>query len=401
MLLLACSVVNAAPPAAVGGTGVTAADYYRRAFHVARPEKRIELLTKALARNPNHVPSLRHRSALYAMLGKKKLAFADGARAAELAPGDPTINSLAGSKAEDLKLYEQAARFYRRALAFDRNRVPARARLVDVLVKLRQVKAALEQANVLVEHRPEMDYPYSIRADAHEWNDQFAEAVRDLTVLIDRHPNDPKYTQSYLRRCINYRFLGEGAKALADAEKALQLKGNTSFGLAARGCSYEVLGQLDKAFDDYQKAAEFKDDRRYFMIWSCIILRKLGKRPEADKLIQNFLKELKDDKWIAPVIKYLAGEMAEKDVFKLALDKDPETTREQLCEAYYYVGACYMADKKYAEAEALFKKCLAQRVNNFYEHGFAIRDLRTIRKRRAEKGAGKNLQGNRDTGEQK
>ena len=82
------------------------------------------------------------------------------------------------------------------------------------------------------------------------------------------------------------------------------------------------------------------------------------------------------------MINYLAGEMAEKEVFKLAIDKDAETTREQFCEAYYYVGACYLADKKYAEAVALFKKCLAQRVNNFYEHGFAIRDLRTIKKLR-------------------
>ena len=384
MLLLACSVLHAAAPGA-GGTGVTAADYHRRAFHVASPEKRIQLLTKALALNPDHVPSLRHRSALYAMLGKKKLSFADAARAAELAPEDPEVNSIAGSKAEDLKLYKQAARFFRQALACDQGRVPARARLIDVLIKLRQVKAALEHANVLVERRPDMDYPYALRADAYEWNDRFADAVRDLTVLIRRHPDDPKYTQNYLRRCINYRFLGEGAKALADAEKALRLKGKTSFGLAARGCSYEVLGQLDKALDDYQKATELKGDHRYFMIWSCIVLRKLGRRAEADKLIRGFLKKLKDDKWIAPVIKYLAGQMTEQEVFKLALDKDPETTREQLCEAYYYVGACYMADKNYARAEALFKKCLAQRVNNFYEHGFAIRDLRTIKKLREKR----------------
>ena len=374
ILILALSAVN--------GTGTTAADYYRRALHAAKPEKRIELLDKALEINPNYVPALRHRAAVLSILGKKKLALADAVRAAELSPGDPHVNYTAAAIAGELKEHALAARLYGRALALRRKDMILRARKVQALIKLRRVGEALKDADYLVERRPRENFPYALRADVYEWADRYAEAVADLTVLIRRRPDESQY---YLQRCINYRCMGDGQKALADAQKAMQLKGNTAYIYAARGCSYEVLGDLKSALEDYKKAADLDDEKRYFTIWSCIILRKLGKRTEADKFINEFLKTHKEDKWIAPVIKYLAGKMTEAEVFKLARHKDPEKQREQLCEAYYYVGACHLADKKLDAAEKLFRKCLAQRVNNFYEHGFAIRDLRTIKKLREKK----------------
>ena len=388
--------------AAAHGTGTTAADYYRRSFHASTPQKRVELLDKALAINPNHVPALRYRSTLYSILGKKRLALADSARAADLSPRDPSTNRAAGILADELKEYAKAARFYGRALAFDRADVALRSRRIRVLIKLLKTGEALEDANFLVERHPHQDFAYSVRADVYEWCDKYADAARDMTVLIKRDPKEARY---YLRRCINYRGAGEGEKALADAEKAIQLKGDTAYGCAARGCSYELLGRLDKALADYKRAADLDDDRRFYVIWSCLILRKQGKREEAEKLARDFVKELKDDKWVAPVLKYLAGQMTEEEVFRRARHKDPEKNREQHCEGYYYVGACYLADGKLDKAQELFTKCLAQRVHNFYEHGFAIRDLRTIRKLRAEAGAkmsdGKNVKGNGDRGGEK
>jgi len=393
-----CAIALAAAPAP-GATGTTAADYYRRAFHVATVEARIELLTRALAVNPNHVPSLRYRSTLHAIQGRDEPAYADAARAADLSPADPDLNYSAGLKADKLKRYADAARLYGRALALDRTSTRVRIQYLFALIKLRRIDPALKQADRLVELRPDTNVPYSVRADVYEWADRYADAVRDLTVLVGR---DPKNASHYLRRCINYRCLGEGEKALADAETAVQLKGGTAYGHAARGCSYEMLGQLDNALADYRRADEIaareKADRRFYTIWRCIVLRKQGKRAEADALARQFLKTLKDDEWVAPVLKYLAGEMTEAEVFRRAQHQDPDRNREQHCEAYYYVGACHLADGKLDRAEALFKKCLAQRVNNFYEHGFALRDLRTIKKRRAKTGAKGNAEGHRGQG---
>jgi tetratricopeptide (TPR) repeat protein len=366
--------------AAVAGTGTTAGDYVRRSHHVRRPERRIELLDRALELNSRHVTALKERSGLYYLIGKKKQAFDDARRAADLAPEDPGIQVRAALLADELREYEHAARLLRRALTQEPDRLLWRARRIHALTQLLRVDEALGEANVMIEQRPDRDLPYSMRADVYEWADRYRDAVDDLTRLIRRHPEDSRY---YLRRCINYRCLGEGRKALADAQKGMDLKGRSAYALAARGCSYEVLRELDKAFDDYQRAAQLDDDKRYFTIWCCLVRRKQGRREEADKLIRAFLKTLKNqDEWIAPVIKYLAGEMTEEEVFRLARHDDPIKNREQLCEAYYYIGACYLAEKKYGRAEELFRKTLAQRVHNFYEHGFAIRDLRIIKNRR-------------------
>jgi len=369
-------------------TGMSADEYYRRSFHVAEPEKRIELLNRALEANPNYTPALRSRAIIHSMLDRKKEAFADAAKAAELEPGDAEANFTAGVFAEDVNEHGRAAEFYARSLARDEKNAACRTRLIEALLKVRQFDEALKHADWLVERRPQDDFPHLLRSEVYEWFDRYTDAVRDVTVVIDRHPDDANFAQNYLRRCINLRCLGEGQKALADAEKAMQFQGGRAYVHAARGCSYEALGQLDKAIEDYQKAAEMDEDKRYFTIWSCLAYRKLGKRAEADKLVKEYLKGFKDDKWIAPVLRHLAGEMKEDEVFKLAHDEDAEKTRQQLCEAYYYIGACHLAEGDLDKAEELFKKCLEQRVNNFYEHGFAIRDLRTVKALREKKPGG-------------
>jgi tetratricopeptide (TPR) repeat protein len=361
---------------AVRADGTTASDYYRRAFHAQTLDARLELLGKALAVNPNHLPSLSLRSELYSRSGKGDLALKDAARAADLAPTDAGLNAAAAAMAERVKAYDRAVIFYNRALARDDRATVVRARQIEALIKLLRSKEAIRSATILVQRRPDLDYPYSIRGDAYESTDMFAEAIRDIEVLIKRHPGEARY---YLQRCINRRGLGQGKKALADAERAIRLKSDNPFAYAARGCSYEVLGDYEKALAAYKRAADLRDKDDFYSIWICLTLRKLGRRTEADKFIRGVAKEQKTGKWVAPVIKFLAGEMKEAEVFERAKNKDPQKQREQLCEAYYYIGAAHMAAGRTGRAEELFKKCLALRVHQFYEHGFSIRDLRKIK----------------------
>lgn len=372
--------------AATRGAGATAGDYVQLARYAPTPEQRLELLDRALALNPNHVPALLLRAKTHLELKNDESAFADTAKAAELVPDDFDVNVQAGALAEKNKKYEQAARFMARAVALDARDPRPRVSLVGALVKLRKADEAIAHADYLVEHYPHTDFPYSVRAEAYEWAGRFEDSIKDLTTIIERHPSDRQYVSYYMRRTSCYRSMGDGRKALADAEIVLRLDGQGPYNYAARGCAYEELGELEKAFDDYQSAAELRDDEEYHKIWCCIILRKLGRREEADKFIKDYLKEsaerFRQGQWIYPVLKYLAGEMTEDKVFDLARNDDPETSREQLCEAYYYIGACHLADGDLDKAEDLFRKCLDQQVNNFYEHGFAIRDLRTIDKLR-------------------
>ncbi|MFW6107791.1 MAG: tetratricopeptide repeat protein [bacterium] len=372
--------------AALAGTGTTAPDYYRRARHAETAEKQIELLTTALSINRDHVPSLRRRAEVHLLLGDEAAALADRVRAAELSPRDPRLNTSAGLLAQKLDRHEQAVELYTRALAVEPKNYLARVNRAYARIQLRRVDGAIEDADELVRLYPRRDRSYQVRVRAYECASRFADAVDDLTTLIERSPREALY---YRMRCICYRALGEGRKALADAETTLRLAGRTAGGYAARGCSYELLGELDKAFADYKRAAELNDDKRFYTIWLCLIRRKQGRRAEADKIVRDFLKEFDQQKWIAPVLRFLAGRMTEEEVLRRAEHPDPERNREQHCEAYYYLGAAAMAGGKLDKAEAYFKKCVDQGVYNFYEHGFALRDLRVLEVLREKKAAKK------------
>lgn len=372
---------------AAAAAGETADDYNLRARHAETPQERLKLLDRALAINPNHVPALAHRARVHLALGNKELAFADMLKAADLVPGDPELNLTAAALASGLKKHQESARLSARAVAADRANFGYRTLYVYALIKALKIDEAVAQAEIAVRRHPEIPArmrpgrpsSYWLRAEAYEWAGRYKEAADDLTRIIQVRPRD---FALYAQRGTFYRSMGDGKRALADARRYQRMGGSPSGAHAAVGCSYEVLGQLERALDAYAKAADTDDQREYFKIWSCIILRKLGRRQEADTFIKEFRKTFKEDGWIAPVVKYLAGETTEAEVFHLAKHDDPETNRQQYCEAYYYVGACYLAEKKLDKAEELMKKCLKQGVVNFYEHGFALRDLRTIKKLR-------------------
>ncbi len=366
--------------AAAAGTGTTASDYYRRARHAQTAEKQLELLSTALDINPDHVPSLRRRADLHVLLDDERAAMADRARAADLAPHDVPLNISAGLLAQNLGEYDRALALYGRALTVQPANVQARSNRAHIRIHLGQVRAAVGDAEELVRIAPERDRSYLIRLEAYLAAGRFAEATADATTLIDRTPDRPEL---YLRRSFLYQALGEGRNALADAEEAVRLRDSCPHAYANRGACYQMLGELDKAFEEYQRAAGLGGHRTYYHIWMVLVRRMQGRRDEAAEIAGEALKDLEDE-WPAPVLRYLAGALTEDDLLRQAEHDDPQRTRERHCEAHYYLGAAALADDEPSKAEALFNRCIDLEVHNFYEHAFALRDLRVIEERRKE-----------------
>ena len=369
--------------AAAAGTGTTAPDYYRRARHAQTAEKQLELLSAALAINPDHIPSLRRRADLHVLLGDERAALPFRTRAANLAPHDVPLNISAGLLAQNLGEYERASAFYDRALAVQPANVQARSNRAQIRLRLGQVREAAMDAEELVRIAPERDGSYLIRLETHQAAGRFAEAAADATTLIDRSLDRPEL---YLRRSFLYQALGKGRDALADAEEVVRLRGPCPHAHANRGCCYQMLGELEKAFEGYQRAACLGGYRAYYHIWMALVRRRQGRPDEAGEIASQALENLDGDEWPAPVLRYLTGALTEDDLLRQAEHSNPRRQRERQCEVYYYLGAAALADDDLDRAEDLFNRCIGLEVHNFYEHAFALRDLRMIEERRKEEG---------------
>ena len=355
---------------------VCADDYVARAFYHDAPEAKLELLGKALDADPQCIAALRLRSSVLKSLGRNDEALADALAAARLLPNDFVVNYSAASIALELDKRDTAAECLERAVAADPQNEKARHIFTLVLLQLGRGEEAYAHADVLARRDPFDETRLALRADAAEAYGKYDDTIRDYSRIIETNPGDPRFL---VQRAGAYRAKGELRNSLIDAERAVQVMGSSAT-YAARASTFEAMGELDKADVDYANAMQLDDDKRYFTLWRYFILRKQGNLDDAAKMITDF--QLENEEWIAPIYHFLRGEISEERALELAKNDDPQKQREQLCEAYYYIGMQALTAGDLPKAEAYLRKTLEFNIYNFYEHGFAIRELRDLERRR-------------------
>ena len=115
----------------------------------------------------------------------------------------------------------------------------------------------------------------SLRASAHRRAKQgdFIGAIALLTQLITRHP---KHAVDYNNRGLIYFQSGQGEKALADYNKALQLNPELDSAYNNRANYYASSGKLAEALTDYEMALDLNPGNTRTWINQAITFRELG-----------------------------------------------------------------------------------------------------------------------------
>jgi tetratricopeptide (TPR) repeat protein len=110
----------------------------------------------------------------------------------------------------------------------------------------------IESGSLPKEELPDM---YDFRADAYSKKGIYDKAIADYNKAIELKPDK---IQDYIGRGIAYDRKGLYDEAIADYNKAIKLKPDFSLGYLSRGISYENKGLVDEAIADYSKVIELK-----------------------------------------------------------------------------------------------------------------------------------------------
>ena len=147
----------------------------------------------------------------------------------------------------------------------------------------------------------------------------------------------------------------------------------------AQGCVDYNARRFTNALADFRKSCELGSDNQdysYFRIW--LIRARLGEREAATRELAAYLEHRKAQTpgdWPSKVGRFLAGQLSESDFLKAADDPNLQTSKEQHCEAYFYVGSKHLIENDKMAAVDYFKKCLTTNVTNFEEYTSAASEL--------------------------
>ena len=170
---------------------------------------------------------------------------------------------------------------------------------------------------------------------------------------------------------------------LADATKAIADYPQDGDLYHSRGCLYYNAQDFTNALADFKKAWQLKSqtpDYSHYRAW--LIRARWGETAAATQELATYLQYRINGKagdWPGTVGRFLAGQLSEDDFLKAAENPNPQTSREQHCEAWFYIGSKRLIAGDTATAADDFKKCLATGVVSFEEYGSAEAQLKRLK----------------------
>lgn len=148
-----------------------------------------------------------------------------------------------------------------------------------------KTEASLEVLRQLAKSHPELDEAHIALGDALRRQEDYSDAVKAYSVVIDRHqPPTRGQWPLYFTRGTAYERMGEWDKAEADLRQALALEPDQPRVLNYLGYSYlEMKTNLDEAMEMIRKAVEARPEDGYItdsLAWGLYRLRRYDEAVE-------------------------------------------------------------------------------------------------------------------------
>ncbi len=206
-------------------------------------------------------------------------------------------------------------------------------------------------------------------------------ALADCNKAIEIKPD---VTELYILRGALKKCNGDLDGAMADYNNVIALNPNDAVAYAGRGDVRYDLQKFADALADFRMSSELNpnvqvQDYCHINIW--LARARLGEEGAATTELQAYLDARKaetPDNWPLTIGSFLTGHIAEPELFKAA-ENSEEQTDEQCCQAYFVAGSKRLLEGDKITATDYFEKCLATGCNSFAEHIDATAELKNLK----------------------
>lgn len=269
------------------------------------------------------------------------------------------------------------------------------------------VSGALEDANQALRLADKHDGARFVRAQALRALGKYGDALKDYERLRRTLPDNDDVLAGLADCELN---TGNNPSARLSFKKLAEKYPDNGWAHLMLGRALFGLQEFEKAIPSFGRAAELKIDPANTMRWIGYCRFALGEDQEAIAMLKEAvaatsavtpypylvlhvairraelsvtdspLEEVLDSwesEWARALGGYLLGTLSDKELVKLAkAAKDQSIRDEQLCEAYYYIGATRIVEMDTVAAEVFFERVLGTRKSTFIEYTFARSELR-------------------------
>ena len=153
---------------------------------------------------------------------------------------------------------------------------------------------ALADKQTIVELKPNDAEAVINRGDSRRRAHDLPGALADARSVLARRPRS---AAAWVLRAECERGLGQGAKAVASATRAVECDARWGWALIVRAKALCQKGALAAALEDTHRA-ERAGEGAYAWGWRAVILRKLGRREEARGNLTRALAEQSTNAWM-------------------------------------------------------------------------------------------------------
>ncbi|MGP1929037.1 MAG: lipoprotein NlpI, partial [Arsenophonus sp. ER-BJ3-MAG3] len=198
-------------------------------------------------------------------------------------------------------------------------------------------------------------------------------ARNDFSQALSIRPDMPEvfnYLGIYLTQAGNFDAAYEAF------DSVLELDPTYNYAHLNRGIALYYGGRYKLAQDDL--LAFYQDDPNdpFRSLWLYLVESDMDADKAKVTLRQRHDKAVRDQ-WGWNIVEFYLGDISEKTLMeRLKADATDNTSlAEHLSETNFYLGKYYLSLGEKDDAKALFKLAVANNVNNFVEHRYALLEL--------------------------
>lgn len=201
-------------------------------------------------------------------------------------------------------------------------------------------------------------------------------ARNDFSQALAHRPDIPEafnYIGVYLAQAMNFDAAYEAFAS------ALELDPTYNYARLNRGIISYYSCRFTLAQDDLLVFYQDNPNDPFRSLWLYLVDREIDFKKAKMKLNQRYAKA-KREQWGWNIVRFYLGNISEKTLMeRLKVDViDNAALAKRLSETNFYLGKYYLSINNKNIAATLFKLAVANNVNNFVEHRYALLELRLL-----------------------